>query len=106
VVKNSDAPHGKAVSKEALERGLRIKAAREAHGLTQQGLAELLVSLGASATTSKTTVWKWENGEVEDIANTTLYFLVKALHTSHQHIIFGPKGEPKAPAQLRKKDRA
>jgi transcriptional regulator with XRE-family HTH domain len=74
--------------------GLRIATLRNSHGLTQEGLADLLKSLGAAPSTSKTTVWKWENGEVENIANTTLYFLVKALHTTHQFLLFGPAGEP------------
>ena len=29
---------------------------------------------------------------------TTLYFLVKALHTTHEFLLFGPEGEPKPSA--------
>jgi len=88
------------------EIGLRIAALRKSHGFTQEGFADLLKSLGAAPTTSKTTVWKWENGEVENIANTTLYFIVKALHTSHEFLLFGPKGEPKPNASYVRRRKA
>jgi transcriptional regulator with XRE-family HTH domain len=82
---------------EPAEIGKRIRQLRESHGLTLEGFAELLVGLGASPTTQKSTVSKWERGEVENIANTTVYFIVKALHTTHEYLLFGPKGEPKSP---------
>lgn len=84
------------------EIGKRIKALRQGHAFSQRALAELIVAMGGAPTTSKTTVWKWENGEVENIANTTLYFLVKALHTTHEFLLFGPSGEPKPRASYLK----
>lgn len=82
------------------EIGARIKLLREAKGLSQSGLAELLVAMGASPKTGKSIVSKWELGEIENIANATLYFLTKALGTSHEYLLFGPAGPPKPRADF------
>jgi transcriptional regulator with XRE-family HTH domain len=57
--------------------GPRIKELREARGLDQEGLAHLLISMGASATITRGTIAKWESGETRDIGNVTSYYLAK-----------------------------
>jgi transcriptional regulator with XRE-family HTH domain len=74
--------------------GQRIKRLREAKNLTQPALANLLVAMGATSTTSKATVGKWENGETKNMANETFVLLYKALGTDPEYLVWGPDRAP------------
>lgn len=67
--------------------GDRIKMLREARGLTQEGLGQLVgVTKGA--------VSQWENSGVADIRLKTFLKLVEVLRTDFSYLVFGPERGP------------
>lgn len=75
-------------------RGERIKRLREARGLTQPALANLLVSMGAPSTLTKAAVAKWENGDTLDMKNDTFVLLADALGTDTKYLLWGQTRSP------------
>lgn len=74
--------------------GQRIKNLREARNLTQAGLAQLLVAMGAPSTLGKAAVQKWEYDDTKNMANTTFVLLYKALATDPEYLLWGPDRRP------------
>ena len=66
----------------ALERGGRIRKARNAAGLT---LDEVSKDIGMS----RATLWKWETGQTESLDAVLLLWLARRLCTTHEWILFG-----------------
>jgi transcriptional regulator with XRE-family HTH domain len=74
--------------------GDRIKRLREARGLTQPALANLLVSMGAPSTLTKAAVHKWESGDSKNMQNATFILLCNALKTDPQYLLWGQERTP------------
>lgn len=67
--------------------GKRIKALRQAKGLSQQDLADRLgITKGA--------VMHWETGRTKNIKNETMLELVRILETDQEFLLFGPDRAP------------
>lgn len=66
--------------------GDRIKTLRQARGLTQERLGDLLGVTGAA-------VSAWERGDTANVKLKTFLTLCDQLHTNPQYLIFGP-GKP------------
>jgi transcriptional regulator with XRE-family HTH domain len=87
--------------------GERIKRLREARGLTQPSLANLLISMGAPSTLTKAAVHKWETGDTKNMQNATFILLCQALGTDPQYLLWGhsrtpPESSP-SPIAVRRK---
>lgn len=64
--------------------GDRIRILRQARGLTQEGLGELVG-------VSKSAVSQWEDGSVANIKLKTFLALLEALRTNHEYLVHGPE---------------
>lgn len=74
--------------------GDRVKRLREARGLTQPALARLLISMGAPSTLTKAAIAKWENGDTQNMKNSTFILLGKALGTDPEYLLWGQDRVP------------
>ena len=78
--------------------GDRIRAAREAQGLTQKGLAE---AVGVSPPT----ISMWESGEIRSLSAENLLRLAEKIHRPPEWIVYGrerkpPEQKPVTPALI------
>lgn len=64
--------------------GDRIRILRQARGLTQEGLGELVG-------VSKSAVSQWEDGSVANIKLKTFLALLEVLRTDHEYLVHGPE---------------
>jgi transcriptional regulator with XRE-family HTH domain len=76
--------------------GDRIKMLRQAQGLSQEKLGELVG-------VSKSAVSQWEDGSVANIKLKTFRALLEVLRTTYEYLVFGP--ERSAPPPLRNQSR-
>jgi len=74
----------------ALERGDRIRIAREAAGVTLDEVAKDIA-------VSRATLWKWETGQVVIYSAVPMLWLARRLYTTQEWILFGT-GDPRATA--------
>ena len=75
--------------------GDRIKTLRQARGLTQEQLGELVG-------VSKSAVSQWEGGGVANIKLPTFLRLLEALRTDAEYLIFGPdRNQARHPGRTR-----
>jgi transcriptional regulator with XRE-family HTH domain len=74
--------------------GDRIKRLREARGLTQPALANLLIAMGAPATLTKAAVHKWESGDTQNMKNATFILLCTVLGTDPNYLLWGQERVP------------
>lgn len=79
----------------------RIKRLREARGLTQPALANLLISMGAPSTLTKAAIHKWESGDTKNMQNATFILLCQALATDPPYVLWGPARVPPEPRASR-----
>lgn len=70
--------------------GDRIRALREARGLTQ-------TQLGEFCGVSKSAVSQWEDGTTTDIKLVPFLKLLDALKTDGHYLVYGPDREPSEP---------
>jgi transcriptional regulator with XRE-family HTH domain len=70
--------------------GQRIKALREARGMSQQEIADVVG-------VSKSAVSQWELGQSKDIKLRTFLALLEALRTDMEYLVYG--AARKAPAE-------
>jgi len=69
--------------------GQRIKALREARGMSQQQLAD-------AVDVSKSAVSQWELGQSQNIKLRTFLALLDALKTDMEYLVFGAARKPPA----------
>ena len=67
--------------------GQRIKALREARGMSQQ-------ELGQRVGVSKSAVSQWETDSTASVKLPTFLALLEVLHTDMEYLVYGPRRQP------------